>query len=64
SGDMLQILKSNDSAGGTYSKATFKNNSLTLAISGGGKVIFDGVSAGDQININGTIRTIKGSTLK
>lgn len=64
SGDMLKIPKKNGKEGGTFTKATFKNNSLTLAISGGGKVIFDGVSSGDQLNINGTIRTISGSTLK
>ena len=64
SGDMLKILKKNGNEGGTFSKATFSNNTLTLAISGGGKVIFDGVSAGEQININGQIRTISGNTLK
>lgn len=64
SGDMLQILKKNGKAGGTFSKATFSNNTLTLAISGGGTVIFDGVSAGQSININGKIRTISGNTLK
>ncbi|MBR0288602.1 MAG: hypothetical protein IJQ82_06440, partial [Selenomonadaceae bacterium] len=64
SGDMLKILKKNGNEGGTFSKATFSNDTLTLAISGGGKVIFDGVSSGTQININGKIRTISGSTLK
>lgn len=64
SGDMLKILKKNGNEGGTFSKATFSNNTLTLAISGGGKVIFDGVSSGTQININGKIRTISGNTLK
>lgn len=64
SGDMLKILKKNGNEGGTFSKATFSNDTLTLAISGGGKVIFDGVSAGAQININGQIRTISGNTLK
>ena len=64
SGDMLKILKKNGNEGGTFSKATFSNNTLTLAILGGGKVIFDGVSAGQSININGKIRTISGNTLK
>lgn len=64
SGDMLKILKKNGNEGGTFSKATFSNDTLTLAISGGGKVIFDGVSAGQSININGKIRTISGNTLK
>ena len=64
SGDMLKILKKDGKEGGAFTKATFKNNTLTLKISGGGSVIFSGVSAGDQININGTAKTIKGSTLK
>lgn len=62
--DMLKILNRYGEEGGTFSKATFSNNTLTLAISGGGKVIFDGVSAGQSININGKIRTISGNTLK
>ena len=60
SGDMLKILQSNGKAGGTFTNSSFKNNKLTLAIDGGGKVIFDGVSKGDKININGTIHTISG----
>ena len=61
---MLKILNKKGKEGGTFSKATFSNNMLTLAISGGGKVIFDGVSAGSQININGKIHTISGNSLK
>jgi len=64
SGDMLKILKSDGKAGGTFTSSSFKNNKLTLAIDGGGKVIFDGVSKSDQININGTIHTISGTKLK
>ena len=54
SGDVLKILKTNGEEGGTFKNATFSDDTLTLSISGGGKVIFDGVSAGDEININGT----------
>ena len=64
SGDMLTILKTNGKAGGTFTDSSFKNNKLTLEISGGGTVIFDGVSKGDNININGTIHTISGNKLK
>ena len=37
---------------------------LTLNITGGGKVIFENVSAGDNININNKTYTISGSKLK
>ena len=61
---MLKILKSNGKTGGTFTKAAFSGDKLTLTISGGGSVIFDGVSKGDVININGKNRTISGKTLK
>ena len=63
-GDLLKILKADGSAGGTFTKAAFASNKLTLTISGGGSIIFDGVSAGDKFNINSTTYTIKGKTLK
>lgn len=63
-GDMLKILKTNGREGGTFTKATFSGGNLTLAISDGGTVILDNVKAGQSININGTIRTISGKTLK
>ena len=62
-GDILKILKT-DGTNGTYTKAAFASNKLTLTISGGGSVIFDNVSAGSKININGTTKTISGNTLK
>ncbi|MBR4641339.1 MAG: hypothetical protein IKO74_01300 [Selenomonadaceae bacterium] len=62
--DMLKILKTNGREGGTFTKATFSGGNLTLAISDGGTVILDNVKAGQSININGTIRTISGKTLK
>lgn len=63
-GDMLKILKTSGGEGGTFTSATFSGGSLTLEISGGGTVILDNVSTGNKININGTTRTISGSTLK
>ena len=58
----MQILDKNGAEVG-YDTATFKSNKLTLSITGGGTVIFNGVSNGDKININGTTRTIKSGTL-
>lgn len=63
SGDMLKILKSNGKDGGTFTNSSFKNNKLTLAIDGGGKVIFEGVNSGDSFNINGKNYTLSGKTL-
>ena len=61
SGDILQILNA-DGTNGSYT-AAFASNKLTLTISGGGTVIFENVSAGDAININGTKHTISGGGL-
>ena len=61
---MLKILKPNGKDGGSFTNSSFKNGDLTLAISGGGKVIFDDVSVGDKFNINGKSYTLKGTTLK
>ena len=62
SGDILQILNA-DGTNGSYT-AAFASNKLTLTISGGGSVILENVNAGDKININGTIKTVSGKTLK
>ena len=64
SGDMLQILKADGNKGGSFDKAIFKNDTLTLNITGGGKVIFNGVGEGDKFNINSKTYTISDSTLK
>ena len=64
SGDMLKILKSNGKSGGTFTEAVFSENKLTLAIDGGGTVIFDGVSKGDKFNINDKTYTVSSKTLK
>ena len=63
-GDMLKILKTNGSEGGTFTSATYQGGNLTLAISGGGSVVLDNVSSGQSININGTNYKISGGTLK
>ena len=58
SGDILQILTTNGTTGGTFTKSEFTNGDLTLTISGGGKIILDDVSKGDSVNINGKNYTI------
>ena len=63
SGDMLKILKSNGKEGGAFSSSSFKNGNLTLEISGGGSVVFDGVSKSSSFNINGDIYKISGNKL-
>lgn len=63
SGDMLQILKSNGSEVGTFSSSSSQNSNLTLGISGGGSVIFKGVSKSHSFNINGDTYKISGSKL-
>ena len=64
SGDMLQILKSNGKSGGTFTNSSFKGGDLTLAINGGGTIIFDNVSKGDKFNINGKTYTLGASKLE
>lgn len=63
-GDMLKILKADGSEGGSFTKSKFSDGTLSLTISGGGKVVFDYVATGDKFNINGTTYKIKGSKLK
>ena len=63
-GDMLQILKSDGSSSGSFTKATFSDGELKLAINGGGQVTFEDVSAGDKFNINGKTYKISDKTLK
>ena len=56
-GDLLTILNKRSEAG-DFSKATFKKDTLTLSINGGGKVAFSGVASNTSININGNSRTV------
>ncbi|MBR5436919.1 MAG: hypothetical protein IK120_08675, partial [Muribaculaceae bacterium] len=46
------------------SKAVFNDDTLTLSVKGGGKVILAGIDANDTIKINGKGHTISGKTLK
>ena len=62
SGDMLKILEA-DGSKGSFKKSKYSGGDLTLTISGGGTVIFDGVSKSDKFNINGTTYKISGSKL-
>ena len=62
SGDMLKILE-DDGSKGSFKKSKYSGGDLTLTISGGGTVIFDGVSKSDKFNINGTTYKISGSKL-
>lgn len=56
-GDLLTILDKKGEAG-DFKKATLKDDTLTLDIQGGGKVIFSGVEFSTEININGTSQTV------
>lgn len=56
-GDILTILDKKGEAG-DFKKATFKNETLTLSINGGGKVLFGDVYENTSININGKVRTV------
>ena len=62
-GDILQIINA-DGTDGTFKKAKFSGGVLAITIEGGGKVVFDNVSAGDAININSDTYTISGTKLK
>ena len=61
---MLKILKSNGKDGGSFTNSSFKNGNLTLALDGGGHVVFSGVNTSDTFNINGTTYKISGGKLK
>lgn len=63
-GDMLKILKPNGTEGGAFTSSSFKSNTLTLEISGSGKVIFQNVSKRDTFNINGMNYSIVGKNLR
>ena len=61
---MLTILDKRGNKKSDYSNAVFSGDTLTLSIKGGGKVILEGVNAGDGITINGKTKHIAGKTLK
>ena len=62
-GDLLQILDKNGVAERSFTKAKFDGDSLKLTIQGGGKIIFENVTASSQFNINGETYHISGDTL-
>ena len=62
SGELLQIIKANG-AEGSFKNSTFANNNLTLAIDGGGKVVFQNVASSTEFNINGTAYQIESTRL-
>ena len=62
-GDILQILKSDGSEGGSFTDFSFKNSTLTLSVDGGGSVIFNGVKKSSTFNINGDSYKISSSKL-
>ena len=57
SGDMLTILNKKGTGFADYKKTTFSDDTLTLAINGGGKVVFKNISGATAFNINGKILT-------
>lgn len=61
--DMLQILREDGSAG-TFTRSSFKDGNLTLAIEDGGHVIFKNVTSDSQFNINGTVHSIVNKKLR
>ena len=62
SGELLTILNKRGDEG-DFKKATFKDDTLTLAIQGGGKVIFSGVNTSTNFNINGDTYHISNNSL-
>ena len=63
SGDMLTILDKRGNVG-SFTNSTFKDDTLTLGIKGGGKVSFKGVDSATEFNINGETHHIEDNSLK
>ena len=61
-GDLVQIVDTSGKSVG-YTNSSFSGSRLTLTIDGGGTLVFDKVSDGQAININGTSHTIKDGKL-
>ena len=61
--DMLQILKADGSAGGSFTNSAFGSGKLTLTIDGGGSVVFKGVKTSTTFNINDDAYAISGNAL-
>ena len=58
SDELLTILNKKGEEG-TFNKATFKNDTLTLNVKGGGKVMLSGIESSTSVNINGTSKTAR-----
>ena len=63
SGDMLTILDKKGGVG-SFTDSTFKGDTLTLGIQGGGKVSFRNVDSSTEFNINGETHHIENNSLK
>lgn len=61
-GDILKILNV-DGSNSSFKSSKFSGGDLTLTINGGGKIIFEDVSASTKFNINGSSYIINGSKL-
>lgn len=62
SGELLQILNKRGNEG-DFKKSMFKNDTLTLTIQGGGKVILKGVDSSTDVNINDESYHVEGKSL-
>ena len=60
--DLLQIVNT-DGSEGSFGNSSFKSGKLTVAIEGGGHVIFNSVTADSTFNINGKTYGISGTKL-
>ncbi len=61
--DVLQILKADGAAGGTFTDSAYSSGKLTLTIDGGGSVVFADVSTSTTFNVNGDSYTISDNAL-
>lgn len=57
-GDLLRILDKNGDKDAAFT-SKFDDNTLTLNVRGGGKVILNDVSTSTRVNINGTSQTVR-----
>ena len=63
SGELLRIYNSSGKSKVYFSESSFRNNTLTLTITGGGTVIFNDVNTSTEFNINGRTYEVSGSKL-
>ena len=64
SDDILKILGADGNAS-TFSKASYSSGTLTLTVADSGETIYlKNLTTATNININGTMHTISGKTLK